>query len=58
MTQDADRRANRVRLVTMIAVALPLVALFTILGVALTRSGGVPAGTHTDTATAARAPVR
>ena len=44
MTQDADRRANRVRLVTMIAVALPLVALFTILGIALTRSGGVPAG--------------
>ena len=44
MAQDADRRANRVRLVTMIAVALPLVALFTILGIALTRSGGVPAG--------------
>ena len=44
MTQDADRRSNRVRLVTMIVVAVPLIALFAILGVALTRSGGVPAG--------------
>ena len=44
MTQDADRRSSRVRLVTMIVVAVPLIALFAILGVALTRSGGVPAG--------------
>ena len=44
MTQDAGRRSNRVRLVTMIVVAVPLIALFAILGVALTRSGGVPAG--------------
>jgi cytochrome c biogenesis protein CcmG/thiol:disulfide interchange protein DsbE len=44
MTQDADRRSSRVRLVTMIVVAVPLIALFTILGIALSRSGGVPAG--------------
>ena len=44
MTQDANRRSSRVRLVTMIAVAAPLVALFTVLGIALSRSGGVPAG--------------
>ena len=44
MTQDADRRTNRVRLVTMVAVAVPLIGLFTVLGIALSRSGGVPAG--------------
>lgn len=38
--QPADHR----KLVAMAAVAIPLVALFAILGVALGRSGGVPAG--------------
>ncbi|MCY4625418.1 MAG: TlpA disulfide reductase family protein [Chloroflexi bacterium] len=44
MTQDADRRANRQRLIVMAIVAVPLIAFFAVLGVALSRSGGVPAG--------------
>lgn len=44
MTQDADRRSNRQRLIVMALVAVPLIAFFTVLGIALTRSGGVPAG--------------
>jgi len=43
MTQ-AERPANHRKLVAMVAVAVPLIALFVILGVALSRSGGVPAG--------------
>lgn len=44
MTQADDRRAKRQRLIVMALVAVPLVALFTVLGIALSRSGGVPAG--------------
>ena len=44
MTTDADRRANRQRLILMAVVAVPLIAFFTVLGLALGRSGGVPAG--------------
>lgn len=44
MTLDADRRANRQRLIVMALVAVPLVAFFVLLGLALARSGGVPAG--------------
>ena len=44
MTQDADRQANRQRLIVMALVAVPLIAFFAVLGVALSRSGGVPAG--------------
>ena len=43
MTQEG-RPANHRKLVAMAAVAIPLVALFAILGVALGRSGGVPVG--------------
>ncbi len=39
-----ERPANHRKLVAMAAVAIPLVALFAILGLALGRSGGVPAG--------------
>ncbi len=39
-----ERPTNHRKLVAMAAVAIPLVALFAILGVALGRSGGVPAG--------------
>jgi cytochrome c biogenesis protein CcmG/thiol:disulfide interchange protein DsbE len=39
-----ERPANHRKLVAMAAVAIPLVALFVILGLALSRSGGVPAG--------------
>ena len=44
MTMDADRQSNRQRLIVMALVAVPLIAFFTVLGIALTRSGGVPAG--------------
>ena len=44
MTQADDRRSNRQRLIVMALVAVPLIAFFTVLGIALTRSGGVPAG--------------
>tara|TARA_B100000809_G_scaffold79739_1_gene77883 strand:+ start:2512 stop:3114 length:603 start_codon:yes stop_codon:yes gene_type:complete len=43
ITQE-ERPTNHRKLVAMAAVAIPLVALFAILGVALSRSGGVPAG--------------
>ncbi len=42
-TQE-ERPANHRKLIAMAAVAIPLIALFAILGVALGRSGGVPAG--------------
>ena len=44
---DYGRRppqSNRQRLILMAVVAVPLIAFFTVLGIALTRSGGVPAG--------------
>ena len=44
MTMDDDRQSNRQRLIVMALVAVPLIAFFTVLGIALTRSGGVPAG--------------
>ncbi len=43
ITQE-ERPANHRKLIAMVAVAIPLIALFAILGVALGRSGGVPAG--------------
>ena len=42
-TLDEHPKNNR-KLIAMAAVAIPMVALFAILGVALGRSGGVPAG--------------
>ncbi len=39
-----ERPKNNRKLIAMAAVAIPMVALFAILGVALGRSGGVPAG--------------
>ena len=39
-----ERPKNNRKLIAMVAVDIPMVALFAILGVALGRSGGVPAG--------------
>lgn len=41
---QGERPANHRKLIAMAAVAIPLIALFAILGIALGRSGGVPAG--------------
>ena len=41
---EEDRPDNHRRLLVMAAVAIPVVALFAVLGIALGRSGGVPAG--------------
>lgn len=50
MTQDAEGQGNRQRVIVMVIVAAPLIALFTLLGFALARSGGVPAGVAINSA--------
>ena len=43
-TNQEERPVNHRKLIAMAAVAIPFIALFALLGVALGRSGGVPAG--------------